>query len=170
MIEHNPNQKILSKRKTYAPIAFGPNIFSPRNSKCPNTQEYFWQSTWHFSSLYTFCGKQQSQHLSWQTTSPSHAFFKQRQFCQHSRMHAIMCYHLISKKHTTLAHSTWRLSFFSILEPQVKEKISLKFQEDFPTTSTEVTISSSDVADEEQIFFTQEDKDDDSAEQILQRK
>ena len=81
-----------------------------------------------------------------------------------------MCYHLFSKKHTSLAHSTWRLSFFFILELQVKEKIRLKFQEDSQTTPIEVTISSSDVADEEQIFFTQEDKDDESPEQALQRK
>ena len=29
MIEDNPDQKIQSKRKTYAPIAFGSKIFSP---------------------------------------------------------------------------------------------------------------------------------------------
>ena len=29
MIEDNPDQKIQSKRKTYAPVAFGSNIFSP---------------------------------------------------------------------------------------------------------------------------------------------
>ena len=28
-IEDNPDQKIQSKRKTYAPVAFGSNIFSP---------------------------------------------------------------------------------------------------------------------------------------------
>ena len=31
MIEDNPDQKIKSKRKTYAPVAFGSKIFSPRN-------------------------------------------------------------------------------------------------------------------------------------------
>ena len=29
MIEDNPDQKIQSKRKTYAPVAFGSKIFSP---------------------------------------------------------------------------------------------------------------------------------------------
>ena len=33
MIEDNPNQKIQSKRKTYAPVAFGSNIFSPAQLK-----------------------------------------------------------------------------------------------------------------------------------------
>ena len=29
MIEDNPDQKIQSKRKTYAPVAFGSKFFSP---------------------------------------------------------------------------------------------------------------------------------------------
>ena len=33
MIEDNPNQKIQSKRKTYAPVAFGSKIFSPGQLK-----------------------------------------------------------------------------------------------------------------------------------------
>ena len=60
LTEDNPNHKIQSKRKTYAPVAFSSIIFSPRNSKCPNTRKKFGQSRWHSSSLHTFCGKQQS--------------------------------------------------------------------------------------------------------------
>ena len=33
MIEDNPDQKILSKRKTYAPMAFGSKFFSPAKLK-----------------------------------------------------------------------------------------------------------------------------------------
>ena len=64
MIEDNPNQKIQSKRKTYAPLAFGSKIFSLHKLKCPYIPKNFWQSFWHFLSLHTFCGKQQSQRLS----------------------------------------------------------------------------------------------------------
>ena len=32
-IENNPDQKIQSKRKTYAPVAFGSKIFSPAQLK-----------------------------------------------------------------------------------------------------------------------------------------
>ena len=64
MIEDNPDQKIQSKGKTYAPVAFGLKIFPLHNLKCPYAQKNFWQSIWHFSSLHTFCGKQQSQPLS----------------------------------------------------------------------------------------------------------
>ena len=60
--------------------------------------------------------------------------------------------------------------FFSRLELKVTEKIHLKIREDVPTTPIEVTTSSSDVADEEQLFFTQTDIRDETEEQIQQRK
>ena len=64
MIEDNPNQKIQSTRKTYAPWHLAQEFSPLHNSRCPCTQKNSWQYTWHFSSLHTFCGKQQSQQLS----------------------------------------------------------------------------------------------------------
>ena len=61
MIEDNPDQKVQSKRKTYAPVALGSNIFSPQSSRYQFVRKNFWQSTWIFLSLHTFCGKQQNQ-------------------------------------------------------------------------------------------------------------
>ena len=63
MIQDNSDQKIQSKQITYAPVAFGSKIFSPRNSNCPYTQEKLLQFIWHFSNLHTFCGKQQGHNL-----------------------------------------------------------------------------------------------------------
>ena len=60
--------------------------------------------------------------------------------------------------------------FLSRLELKVTEKIRLKIREDIQTTPIEVTTSSSDVADEEQFFFKQADKSDESEEQTLERK
>ena len=57
MIRDNPHQKIQSKRKTYATVAFGSKIFPLHNLRCPCTQKKFWKSTWHFLSLHMFCGK-----------------------------------------------------------------------------------------------------------------
>ena len=45
MIEDNPDQKIQSKRKTYAPVAFGSKVFSPRSLRCQYIRKNFWQST-----------------------------------------------------------------------------------------------------------------------------
>ena len=60
--------------------------------------------------------------------------------------------------------------FLSRLELKVTEKIHLKIREDVQTTPTEVSTSSSDVADEEQFCFTQPDSQDETEEKILQRK
>ena len=60
--------------------------------------------------------------------------------------------------------------FLSSSELKVTEKIRLKIREDIHTTPIEVTTSSSDVADEEQIFFTQADDGKESKEQTLERK
>ena len=60
--------------------------------------------------------------------------------------------------------------FHSRLELKVTEKIRLKIREDIQTTPIEVTTSSSDVADEEQVFFTQTDNDNEPEEQTLESK
>ena len=60
--------------------------------------------------------------------------------------------------------------FLSGLELKVTEKIRLKIREDIQTTLIEVTTSSSDVADEEQVFFTHADDGQESEEQTLERK
>ena len=59
--------------------------------------------------------------------------------------------------------------FLSRLELKVTEKIRLKIREDIHTTPIEVTTSSSDVADEEQFFFTHADDSNESEEQTLER-
>ena len=60
--------------------------------------------------------------------------------------------------------------FLSGLELKVTEKIRLKIREDIPTTPIEVTTSCSDVAEEEQIFFTQADDGKELEEQTIERK
>ena len=60
--------------------------------------------------------------------------------------------------------------FLSRLELKVTEKIRLKFREDIQTTPVEVTTSSSDIADEEQVFFTQTDNDNEPEDQTLELK
>ena len=60
--------------------------------------------------------------------------------------------------------------FLSRLALKVTEKICLKIREDKQTTPIEVNNSSSDVADEEQFFFTYADDSNESEEQTLERK
>ena len=60
--------------------------------------------------------------------------------------------------------------FLCRLELKVTEKIRLKIREDIHTTPNEVTTSSSNVANEEQFFFTHADDTNESEEQTLERK
>ena len=60
--------------------------------------------------------------------------------------------------------------FLSRLELRVTEKIRLKIRENIQATPIEVTTSSSDVADEEQVFFTQTDDVKEPEEHTLERK
>ena len=60
--------------------------------------------------------------------------------------------------------------FVSRLELKITEKIHIKIREDEQRKPIVVSTCSSDVADEEQFFFTQADGHDETDEQILQRK
>ena len=60
--------------------------------------------------------------------------------------------------------------FLSRLELKVTEEIRLKIREDVQTTPIEVKTSSSDVADEEQFFFTQTVGEDETEKQTLEIK
>ena len=71
--------------------------------------------------------------------------------------------------HTTGSVNT-AADFLSRLERQVTEKNHLKILEDVQATPIEVSTSSSDVADEKQFFFKQTDGQDETEEQVLQRK
>ena len=62
------------------------------------------------------------------------------------------------------------VDFLSRLELKITEKIHLKIQEGVQIIPKEVSTSSSDGADEEQVIFTQADAQDETEEQIPHRK
>ena len=85
-------------------------------------------------------------------------------------MHVNMCCHFNFKiAHIGLSVNT-AADFLSRLELNVTEKIRLKIREDIQTRPIEVTNSSSDVADEEHVFFTQADNNDEPEEQTIGQK
>ena len=61
MIEDNPDQKTQSKRKTYAPVAFGSKIFSPAQLKMSVSSKEF---------LATYMAFLEFAHILWETTKP----------------------------------------------------------------------------------------------------
>ena len=60
-------------------------------------------------------------------------------------------------------------NFLSRLELTPKEKVQLKLRDDIITTPIEVNLQSTDVADEEQLFFLP-DEEEESEQEVFARK
>ena len=170
MIEDNPDQKIQSKRKTYAPLAFGSKVFSPAQLKMSIYSKEF---------LAIYMAFLEFAHILWEATKPTIALTDNKSVTRFFQTKAIppalwnACDYVL-QFNFKIAHIAGSVNtaadFLSRLELKVTEKIRLKIREDIQTTPIEVTTSSSDVADEEQVFFTQTDSDNESEEQTLDRK
>ena len=111
MIDDNPDQKIQSKRKTYAPVAFDSKIFSPAQLK---------MSIYSKEILAIYMAFLEFAHILWEAakptivltaTSPSPAFPKQRRSHQHTGMHVITYCNSTLKWHILPDQSTLKLTF-----------------------------------------------------------
>ena len=170
MIEDNPDQKIQSKRKTYAPVAFGSKIFSPAQLKMSIYSKEF---------LAIYMAILEFAHILWEATKPTIVLTDNKSVTRFFQTKAIppalwnACDYVL-QFNFKIAHIAGSVNtaadFLSRLELKVTEKICLKIREDIQTTPIEVTTSSSDVADEEHIFFTHADDAKESEEQTLERK
>ena len=170
MIEDNPDQKIQSKRKTYAPVAFGSKVFSPAQPKMSIYSKEF---------LAIYMAFLEFAHILWKTSKPTIVLTDNKSVTRFFQTKAIppslwnACDYVL-QFNFKIAHITGSVNtaadFLSRLELKVTEKIHLKIREDVQTTPIEVSTSSSDVAGEEQFFFTQPDSQDETEEEILQRK
>ena len=170
MKEDNPNQKIQSKRKTYAPVAFGSKIFSPAQLKMSIYSGVFLAIYMAFLEL---------AHILWEATKPAIVLTDNKSVTRFFQTKAIppalwnACDYVLQFIFK-IAHIAGSVNtaadFLSRLELKVTEKIRLKIRQDIQKTPIEVTTSSSDVADEKQVFFTQTDNDNESEEQTLDRK
>ena len=170
MIEDNPDQKIQSKRKTYTPVAFGSRVFSPAQLK---------MSIYSKELLATYMAFLEFAHILWETSKPTIVLTDNKSVTLFFQTIAIppslwnAC-DFVLQFNCKIAHiagsANTPADFLSRLELEVTEKIHLKIREDVQTTPIEVSTSSSDVADEEQFFFTQSDGQDETEEQMIQRK
>ena len=170
MIEDNPDQKIQSKRKTYAPVAFGSKIFSPAQLKMSIYSKEF---------LVIYMAFLEFAHILWEATKPTIVLTDNKSVTRFFQTKAIppalwnACDYVL-QFNFKIAHIAGSVNtaadFLSRLELKVTEKIRLKIREDIHTVPIEVTTSSSDAADEEQIFFTHADYAKESEEQTLERK
>ena len=170
MIEDNPNQKIHPKRKTYAPVAFVSKFFSPAQLKMSIYSKEF---------LAIYMAFLEFAHILWETTKPTIVLTDNKSVTRFFQTKAIPpalwnAFDYVLQFNFKIAHFAGSVNtaadFLSRLELKVTERIRLKIREDVQTTPIEVTTSSSDVADEEQFFFTHTYDHDETEEQIIQRK
>ena len=118
-------------------------------------------------------------HILWEATKPTHVLTDNKSVTRFFQTKAIPpkiwnAWDYVLQFNFKIAHIAGSVitaaDFLSRLELKVTEKIRLKIREDIHTTPIEVTTSSSDVADEEQFFFTHADDGNESEEQTLERK
>ena len=167
MIEDNPDQKIQSKRKMYSPVAFGSKIFSLAQFKKSIYSKEFLAICMVFFEF---------AHILWEAAKPTIVLTDNKSVTRFFQTKAIppalwnACDYVlqfISKIAHIAGLFNTTADFLSRLELKVTEKIRLKIREDIQTTPIEVTTASSDVAHEEQFFFTHADNSNESEEQPL---
>ena len=170
MIEDNPDQKIQSKRKTYAPVTFGSKILSPAQLKMSLYSKEF---------LAIYMAFLEFVHILWEATKPTIVLTDNKPVTRFFQTKAIPpalwnAFDYVLQFNFKIAQIAGSVNtaadFLSRLELKVTENICLKIREDIHITPIEVTTSSSDVAYEEQIFFTHADDGKESEEQTLERK
>ena len=147
MIEDNPVQKVQSKRKTYAPVAFGSKVFSPTQLK---------MSIYSREFLAIYMAFLEFAHILWEATKPTIVLTDNKSVTRFFQTKAIppclwtACDYVL-RFNFKIAHIAGSINtaadFLSRLELKVTEKIHLKIQEDVQTTPVEVTTSSAGVAD-----------------------
>ena len=155
MIENNPDQKIQSKRKTYAPVAFRSKIFFPAQLK---------MSIYSGEFLAIYMAFHELAHVLWEASKPTIVLTDIKSVARFFQTRAIptslwnACGYVL-QFNFKIAHIAGSVNtaadFVSRLELKVTEKLLLKIREDVQTTLIEVSTYSSHVADGEQFFFPQ---------------
>ena len=169
MIEENDDKKLLSKRKTFAPVAFGSRVFSPSQLKMSIYCKEF-LAIYHAFLEYS--------HILWETTLPTLVLTDNRsvtRFFQTKTTPPALwnaCDYVLQFKfrimHVAGSQNT-AADFLSRLELTPKERIQIKLRDDIITAPIEVNLQSTDVADEEQLFFLPNEEEE-SEQEIFARK
>ena len=155
--EEDPEQKITSTKKTYAPVAFGSKTFSPSQLKMSIYVKEF---------LAIYFAFMEYSHILWGSTKPiivltdnkSVTRFFQTKMIPSSLWNAC---DFVLQFHFKIAHVPGRINtaadFLSRLDISPKEKVLLQVREDIETTPFQVNIQSSDIHEQDQFYFLQED-------------
>ena len=162
MIEDDPNQKLQSKRKTYAPIAFGSKTFNPTQTKLSIYAKEF------LSIYFAFV---EFGHLMWGSTFPVIVFTDNRSVTRFFQAKLIppalwnACDYVL-QYNFVIAHVAFSMNtaadFLSRTEVNPVEKLEMSLRNDIQTKAIEVNIQSSGTVEEEQIYILPDDEVDEN--------
>ena len=153
MIEQDNDKKLNSKKKTFAPVAFGSKLFSPAQLKMsiyciefPALNHAFFEYS----------------HILWETTLPTLVmtdnssvtrFFQTKAIpptlwiaCDYVKQFNFHIMHVVRTQITAA-------DFLSRSDLNPKEGVDLKIRDDITIRPIQVNLQSTDVAGEEQLFF-----------------
>ena len=170
MIEEDNEKKINSKKKTFAPVAFGSKVFSPAQLKMSIYCKEF-LAIYHAFLEYS--------HILWETTLPTLVMTDNRSVTRFFQTKAIpptlwnACDYVLQFNfhimHVAGTQNT-AADFLSRIELTPKERVELKTREDITIRPIQVNLQSTDVADEEQIFFLPDETIETEEEILLQKE
>ena len=162
MIEDDPKQKLQSKRKTYAPMAFGSKMFNPTQTKMSIYAKEF------LSIYFAFV---EFGHLMWGSTFPVIVFTDNRsvpRFFQTKMIPPALwnaCDYVL-QYNFVIAHVAGSMNtaadFLSRTEVDPTERLEMTIRNDINTKAIEVNIQSSGIVEEEQIYILPDDEFDEN--------
>ena len=162
MIEDDPNQKLQSKRKTYASIAFGSKTFNPTQTKLSIYAKEF---------LSFYCAFVEFGHLMWGSTFPVIVFTDNRSVTRFFQAKLIppalwnACDYVL-QYNFVIAHVAGSMNtaadFLSRTEINPVEKLEMSIRNDIQTRAIEVNIQSSGIVEEEQIYILPDEEFDEN--------
>ena len=153
MIEDDPDQKLQSRRKTYAPIAFGSKTFNTTQLKMSIYAKEFLAIYFAFSEF---------GHLMWGSVFPVIVFTDNRSVTRFFQTKIIppalwnACDYVL-QYNFVIAHVAGAMNtaadFLSRAEWNPTEKLEMNIRNDVNTKATEVNIQSTGVAEEELLYI-----------------
>ena len=164
MIEENHERKLLSKRKTFAPVAFASRVNSPAQHQSK------------FSAIYhAFLDY---SHILWGRTIPTLVLTDNRSVprffqtkttppalwnaCDYVLQFQFRIMHVEGSQYTAA-------DFLSRLKLTPKEKVQLKLRDDILTSPIKANLQSTDVADEEQLVFLPNEEEESEQENFARK-
>ena len=169
MIEEEKDRKLNSKKKTFAPVAFGSKVFSPAQLK---------MSIYCKEILAIYHAFLEYSHILWEATLPTLVMTDNRSVTRFFQTKAIpptlwnACDYVLQFNfhimHVAGTQNT-AADFLSRLDLNPKERVELKIRDDITIRPIQANLQSTDVADEEQLFFLP-DETIETKEEILLRK